>query len=252
MPLFDLIPIFILQKIVSFRELEKSSLPVKLPSGGRGSKYRIVNGGEESRRRNRRIQTYSLSLSLDKSRAARLGASELLKWRERFYLGATNKLAPFERAFRCDRGDRPPNFIVGNGAPSFCLSAIRHLPPPLPSQHRLTRRNYEITTRPRDGYIRVFRSGVINVTASSRRGTRAGSACTIMSAMTRPREKDGPGRETREALKRQRPRFVSSARQGRVPLELDFFSDRFLQRHFCLRFGQLLKRIERFEIRFRG
>lgn len=86
--------------------------------------------------------TLSLSLSLDKSRAARLGASELLKWRERFYLGATNKLAPFERAFRCDRGDRPPNFIVGNGAPSFCLSAIRHLPPPLPSQHRL---NGEIT-----------------------------------------------------------------------------------------------------------
>lgn len=184
------------------------------------------------------VSKLTLSLSLDKSRAARLGASELLKWRERFYLGATNKLAPFERAFRCDRGDRPPNFIVGNGAPSFCLSAIRHLPPPLPSQHRLTRRNYEITTRPRDGYIRVFRSGVINVTASSRRGTRAGSACTIMSAMTRPREKDGPGRETREALKRQRPRFVSSARQGRVPLELDFFSDRFLQRHFCLRFEE--------------
>lgn len=184
------------------------------------------------------VSKLTLSLSLDKSRAARLGASELLKWRERFYLGATNKLAPFERAFRCDRGDRPPNFIVGNGAPSFCLSAIRHLPPPLLSQHRLTRRNYEITTRPRDGYIRVFRSGVINVTASSRRGTRAGSACTIMSAMTRPREKDGPGRETREALKRQRPRFVSSARQGRVPLELDFFSDRFLQRHFCLRFEE--------------
>lgn len=156
---------------------------------------------------NWRIQTLCLSLSLfDKSRATRLGASELLKWRERFYLGATNKLAPFERAFRCDRGDRPPNFIVANGAPSFCLSAIRHLPPPLPPRAPFDTaklRNYDASTRRIYTCFPLGRNQRHSLVPPWYIG-----ACTIMSAMTRPREKDGPGRETREALKCQRPRFV--------------------------------------------